>query len=437
MRAMARGRTIGLGLVLGAVAMLFCAGQAAAFSGAIAGTVTDEAGDPIAGITVCAQATAMFVSGECDPATDAAGEYSIDGLAEGSYRVGFHVDSDPLLNYAQQWYDGVAHPEEGAEVPVHEGATHEGIDATMQTGGEIAGTVTDAVSGAPIEGVRVCENHTGYSQTGEVSYCGKTNAAGHYTLKNLAGGEYLVEFRTDEGGPNYTAADYPGNVAVTAGQASEGIDIGLRSGLQIEGDVTDAATGLPPEYFFSPDPFGIQYGAVMVCALEPVSERRVLCASLESDGHYVLPGLPTGSYVVAFALDGIEENLDLHPDGYVRRYWDEAGSFGEATPVGSPTSAAIAGVDAALTRGEEILPPGVRVWSLGGGASASPPGTSGSPAIAAAPMPTKAHHPVHDDVRRLCRKGTRRVAKAKHLRCVRIHRKKTAYRPKRTKEIRR
>jgi hypothetical protein len=435
MVAMRGGRLIGTGLVLGAVAMLLWAGPATAFGGGIEGKVTDEAGAPIAGVTVCAQATAMFGHGECDRGTDAAGDYSIGGLAEGSYLVGFQVEGNPLLNYAQQWYDGVAHPEEGATVPVQEGETTEGIDASMRTGGEIAGTVTDAVSGAPIEGVEVCEQQVGYLQTGEVDYCAKTDAAGDYTVKNLDSGEYRVEFRTDEG-PNYIAARYPTGVAVTAGQVSGGIDIGLRSGLQIEGDVTDAATGLPPDHLTSPDaPFGIQYSSVLVCALEPGSERRVLCTSLEPDGHYVLAGLPVGSYVVSFGLDSIEEGFDLHPDGYVRRYWDEAASFGEATPVGSSTSTAIGGIDAALTRGEEVLPPGVRVWSLGYGAPASPSALTNGPAI---PAPTAhAHRRVPSQVKRICRKGRRRVANGGHLRCVRIKKKKTAYRPKRTKEIRR
>ena len=87
---------------------------------------------------------------------------------------------------------------------------------------------------------------------------------------------------------------------------------------------------------------------------------RVGCTWPQPDGHYALAGLPVGDYVIAFALDRIEDGVAF-PDGYVRRFWDEVQNFGEATPVGSATPTVISGIDASLSRGEEILPPGVRV----------------------------------------------------------------------------
>ena len=68
-----------------------------------------------------------------------------------------------------------------------------------------------------------------------------------------------------------------------------------------------------------------------ICALNPTTQARVKCATVESGGHYSIAGLPAGTYAVSFAVDWVEEGLDLHPDGYVRRYWQEVPSFGEAT----------------------------------------------------------------------------------------------------------
>ncbi len=133
---MGRGRMWGLAAVLCALAVLFSAGSAAAATGEIHGEVTDHLGEPIEGITVCAEGLTPLVGGDCDWTTDAEGKYSIGGLKEASYRVGFHVESNPSLNYVQQWYSGKAHPEEADPVALAAGESKE-INAQMQTGGKI------------------------------------------------------------------------------------------------------------------------------------------------------------------------------------------------------------------------------------------------------------------------------------------------------------
>jgi hypothetical protein len=422
-------------LALGALALMAWAGTAAAAT--IKGTVTDEVGNPIAGITVCAQAPELMYAGGCDWGTDAEGHYAIEGVSESSYHVGFFVESNPTLNYVPQWYGEKAHPEEGAMVAAVGGVV-EGIDAVMAPGGQITGTVTDRTTGLPVEGVEVCADLVGYFEDGEIGYCRRTDASGEYDVKNLGTGSYKVEFRTD-GGPNYIRQNYGSEVAVTAGQVTPGVNIALAPGLQIEGDLTDAATGLPPETLFAP------YSGLSVCALDPATEARVGCIWVEEDGHYELAGLPPGEYVVAFALDRVEDGYDF-PDGFVRRFWDEVQNFGEATPVGSATPGVISGIDAALTRGEEILPPGAQAWEPPFGAPPSPPGevggTSGSASAAAAlgaaaptVRPSAAPRQVVAGAK-ACKKGFRRVAKSRGARCVKIHRK-VRYHPDRRQTSRR
>ena len=67
----------------------------------------------------------------------------------------------------------------------------------MQAGGEIEGTVADSETDLPIEGVRVCARLLGFFQSGEVGYCGRRDAAGEFTVKNLGTGQYRLEFQTE------------------------------------------------------------------------------------------------------------------------------------------------------------------------------------------------------------------------------------------------
>jgi hypothetical protein len=385
--------------VLCALALALWANAAGAAT--IKGKVTDEGGEGIQGIGVCAQAPFFVYPGDC-AWSQPDGTYAIEGLLEVGYHVGFRVER-PDQNYAPQWYNGKPHREEG-ELVAATGGLIEGIDAVMASGGQIVGRVTDRGTGAPVVDLEVCATLVGEFPEGGFVECAGTDAAGEYDLRNLGTGEYSVQFRTGSG-PNYIGETRPGNVSVTADQVTPGIDAQLSPGLQIEGHVTDAATGSAPVGLLAP------FAGLSTCALDPATEARVRCAPIEADGHYVLTGLPLTTYVVAFALDYSYEGEPVIPDGYVRRYWHEVQNFSEAAPVGSPTSTVISGIDATISRGDEIPPPQLP-WVVQGTihpAPQSPPGEH-----RAHPKPKKLH----------CKKGFRRATKSRHQRCVKIHKKK-------------
>ncbi len=115
-----------------------------ALGGSISGTVTDQAGDPIADV---------FVGlGEPDfkgTYTGADGSYQITGLAAGSYTVRF---ADMQDRYATEWFDDATDEASATPVAVAQGATVSGIDAQLALGGSISGTVTDQ-AGDPIANV--------------------------------------------------------------------------------------------------------------------------------------------------------------------------------------------------------------------------------------------------------------------------------------------
>jgi hypothetical protein len=399
------------------MAALFSAGSAAAATGEIHGKVTDHLGDPIEGITVCAEGITMLVGSECDWNTDEEGKYTISGLQEASYRVGFHVESNPSLNYAPQWYSGKAHPEEAEPVELAAGESRE-INAQLQTGGQFKGTVADLNTELPIKGVEVCAESVDFRQDGEFGYCGRSNAAGEFAVKNLGTGHYRLEFRT-EGHVNYVEEQLPeppGSIPLTAGGEIE-VEAHLVPGIEIEGTLTEAGTGTPITGLMG------EYSVPSVCALNSVTEARIKCASVGSGGQYSIPGLPTGvTYAVAFALDWVEEGLDLHPDGYVRRYWKEAPSFEEAMLLASTGGMIFNEIDAVLTRGEEVFP-NCEV------PSACPSSFSGENAFVGGGVTSTTLSRAKPPVRRpQCKKGFRRAKKNGHTRCIKVPKKRREHR---------
>ena len=118
------------------------------------------------------------------------------------------------------------------------GSTTSGIDAALQTGGQISGTVTDASTHSALSGVCV----TVYDSTDNEVGFANTDASGHYTVSGLVSGSYTVGF-AGCGAGNYAPQFYNGKsslatadaVSVTAGSTTSGIDAALQTGGQIRG----------------------------------------------------------------------------------------------------------------------------------------------------------------------------------------------------------
>jgi Carboxypeptidase regulatory-like domain len=196
---------------------------------ATAGTIEGEASDagssePIAGVHVCA-----YGPTEGCALTGAGGEYSLSGLGAGSYKVEFNA-VEAGLDYITQYYDGQSSYEKADPVSVGGGSTAAGIDAALEAGGLIAGTVTDASSEEPIEGVEVCAFVIGTDNI----HCAATDAAGEYTVIGLPTDDaYKVEFAVAgyvtqfyDGKPSWFKGNF---VAVTAPETTSGIDAQLEA----------------------------------------------------------------------------------------------------------------------------------------------------------------------------------------------------------------
>jgi hypothetical protein len=306
----------------------------------IKGKVTSAASKAgIEGIEVCASREAVY---EC-VLTDATGDYDLENLAGGEYRVSFYVPFESALNYLGQYYNDKPTYETATPIDVSSGATVNGIDAALQTGGQVKGTVTDAGTKAPIAGIEACAYVAGEEEY--VSRCAATNASGEYDIAALPSGSYTVEFfEPFESKLNYLPQYYNGKptageanpVSVTAGVTTSGIDAALHPGGQLTGTVTDASTKAA-------------IAQVEVCGYD-AAEGFGQCTKTGSKGEYDLSGLPSGNYRVEFAPNYYEEsNLD-----YLRQYYDDRSALAEAEEVSVTAGATTPNINAALHQAGQI-----------------------------------------------------------------------------------
>jgi hypothetical protein len=167
--------------------------------GRISGRVTDvETGLPLEHMEVCAPGTndsAEFRTIYCDR-TDAAGEYLIQALAPGHYRIEFGTYPGGLqqLNYIHQYFPGKPRRDEAVPQPLFAGTTLPNIDAAMQRGVEIAGAVTDSAGAPVVWQSRICALDAGSEA---IVQCTFPEQEGLYRIAGLPFGSYKVSFGVD------------------------------------------------------------------------------------------------------------------------------------------------------------------------------------------------------------------------------------------------
>ena len=308
--------------------------------GRITGKVTDASSVPIANALVDAYDAGGDIAASATSAAD--GTYSINGLAGGSYRVGFTTPSGPLTpgpNYLPQFAGGAATLSSAKAVSVTTGGTSAGVDAQLAAGGEIKGAATDATSD-PIANLDV----TAYDSSGDPVAGATTAADGSYAIDGLASGKYRIEFGgagPNGPAPNYAPQFYGGDslanataVAVTAGAAASVASAILAPGATVSGYVTDA--------------FGAPLGGVTAQAFDAGGNVVGYSAtSASGSGAYTISGLPAGRYRIGF-------DAGCCSGDYVPQYSDDEPSLTSADVVAVTTGGSAGGIDAAMAAGGHI-----------------------------------------------------------------------------------
>ncbi|HWY91111.1 MAG TPA: carboxypeptidase regulatory-like domain-containing protein [Solirubrobacteraceae bacterium] len=287
-------------------------------------------GAPSKGALTNAQVCASGSSAYRCATTSSSGEYAITALPSGSYTVQFLATGE----YARQYYTEKVSSSEAQSVSVTAGSGTPGIDAELQPGGKITGTVTSAATSSPLEGVSVCRYAIHEEFFGS---CTTTNAQGEYTFTGLAATEYKLAFSSYSS--DYLTQYYHGKgslaeaepIAVGVGETKPGINAAMQVGGEIEGTVTSAASKLPVS------------GAIVTAYSSTGS--YVANTRTNAKGEYTLPRLATGTYKVGF--NATEQNL-------IAEYYEQKGSLGEATGISVTVGATTTGINAVLQTGGAI-----------------------------------------------------------------------------------
>lgn len=264
-----------------------------ASSGSISGTVISTAsGLPINNWSV--QVLLSTGQNVGSVPTDGSGVYTMAGLGPGSY----YVRTTSNGSFVNEVYNDVTcvscsvTTSGGTLVVVVAGATTSNIDFSLATGGRISGTITNAVGGAPLQGVAAQVFNTSGVGMGQ----GNSNASGVYNSPGLPAGTYYVRTSNSLGFVNelYDNQLCPGSgcnvlagtpIVVTAGVTTAGKDFALTSGGRISGVVTSAVTT-------APIPF-----VVTVQIFDAVGANLGFVGT-DASGVYITSGLPAGTYYV-------------------------------------------------------------------------------------------------------------------------------------------
>ena len=278
--------------------------QMDSLAGSISGVVTDTAFAPIPGAMVV-----VFSSARPDmPAgmgkTDSAGHYRIFHLLEGDYLV-----IAGAMGYEPRWYNNVEKKEDATPVHVTRGQDTPDINFALPKMefpnlGGIAGRVVDKVTANPIMGACVIAFNAEFTH---LYYHTRTDSLGHYLLKGLVPGEYVVIAKAF----NYLPEKYPELVNVPPDTIVRGINFALMPKLTggIAGVVLDAHTGEPV-----PKTFVFAHKLDGSCAGFAISD---------STGFYRIKELDPGFYrLIAYALEYFPEK---YPDSVLVK-------SGEVTP---------------------------------------------------------------------------------------------------------
>ena len=279
----------------------------------VKGTVTAaDSGAALAGVEV-----AVFDATSDDPSpvktatTDSTGQYSLR-LQSGGYRFVF----SPAAPYIESEQDVVT----GAKF-------RQEVDGVVPLGATVAGTITDALTGQPIQGVCVAAN---------IPAC--TDAQGHYASTGLpASSSYRVIANLLSKDPDYDS-DFR-DVVTVAGQTTQADFVlqprakALVTVLGADGQPVEGAVVVPGSGARLDGPSTDANGEVLVHGLVPSSDGTALIAAtpqLDNPNAGTAVRIPvqrgqTTSYTVTLPLWGHLLVSFNHPDG--NKYLDDCMSL--------------------------------------------------------------------------------------------------------------
>lgn len=319
--------------------------------GAITGRVTAaETGAGLPDVAVSVYNAAGDAIGYANTGID--GVYNTTALPSGMYRVRFDPQGDSSAYAGASYADAVA-------VTAPNITTN--INIALARGATIAGRVTAADTGMPLQDINVVV----YDSSGETIAGATTGPDGSYvTNESFSPGTYRVGFNVYGNASDYAATFYNRKASLAAADSVTvsgttnvtGIDAALVKGGLISGSVTDASSGA-----------GLPGVTIEVY---DSSGNQVASGYTGPTGVYVTETrLASGSYRVRFAPPDYNEL-----GGYIATFYTGQNTLASASTVEVSAPATRSGIDAVLTRGAQIAG-----QVLAPGSSTRAVGTTGQP----------------------------------------------------------
>ena len=321
--------------------------------GSIEGTVTDEAGNPLAGMLIDIYEYIPGL-GYIDSASTASGEdgvYSYSELHAGDFRLYFGIElHSNSSKYIPEYYDNAVSLESAADITVGEGETVTRIDAQLSELPAISGLVTDE-NGEPLSLISASFYHYGSRYPGfrEEWYAYETvqtNQNGAYFLDQVKAGRNLIRFSdksSSSASPRYKDRFYQNAhtiesaTVITATNNEQLVveTVQLEKLGSISGTVTDPDGN--PEY---------AYVTVEAWDSRYESWEEIDNTETNSDGTYIIGGLEANSYHVRF--EDREDDFGEYEDIYASELYSNVFESAFATDIVIDSGEDVTGIDAQM-----------------------------------------------------------------------------------------
>jgi hypothetical protein len=295
-------------------------------AGVISGTVFDDQGDPIEGMTVSAIHLQYSPGGQerenpvRTATTDDLGNFRLFGLTPGNYFVRTGVVNQGIsigniaesrLSYRMTYYPGTASVEGAQRIRVAPGSEASGVRFSVgfQSTYTIRGTIVDPSSGPGQRRYAITIGRAGTNQAGAIVAGGSaTNADGSFVLSGISSGDYIVTARAIQtnivvvpSGPNSTSASvnaqprtdagYAG-VRVTDADARVSIQIGRSSEVRGKVVIENSRSQSPSGYTILLQP---QSQAIVSAG----NSSNTYSATFDSIGSFDIQNIEPGSYSIS------------------------------------------------------------------------------------------------------------------------------------------